>query len=324
MISCWKCGTFGKMNWNCKNCISIYNKDKYLTNHIFAERKQILAKIRYERNKEEIKTQNRERGKLQKNKIKQKLNKKKQYQQKKEQLYIERQKPENKARQARNDKARYEKNKNNSEFKTKQALKNKEYRNIPKNIEKEKIRKSKPEYKITTEAYRNKSENKARQAKNDKIRYEKNKNNPVFLENRRITHKIYYSKPEIKERENFNKRQKYNKNPWYKLRSIISKSVRVALKQNKKNNSILNYLPDSIEIIKQKLEEKFEDWMTWENHGKYDPNRRTWQIDHIIPQSALPYTSMEDENFKICWSVDNLQPLEAIKNIKKGNKLGIK
>jgi hypothetical protein len=29
---------------------------------------------------------------------------------------------------------------------------------------------------------------------------------------------------------------------------------------------------------------------------------------------------MNDENFKICWSLENLQPLKAIDNIKKGNK----
>jgi hypothetical protein len=30
---------------------------------------------------------------------------------------------------------------------------------------------------------------------------------------------------------------------------------------------------------------------------------------------------MTDENFKKCWALDNLQPLEAIANIKKSNRL---
>jgi hypothetical protein len=57
------------------------------------------------------------------------------------------------------------------------------------------------------------------------------------------------------------------------------------------------------------LEKQFEPWMNWQNHGVYknwddnDQSTWTWQIDHIIPQSDLPYTSMEDENFKKCWAL---------------------
>jgi len=53
--------------------------------------------------------------------------------------------------------------------------------------------------------------------------------------------------------------------------------------------------------------------MNWDNHGKY------WHIDHIMPQSILPYISMEDDNFKKCWALDNLRPLEAIQNMKDGD-----
>lgn len=55
--------------------------------------------------------------------------------------------------------------------------------------------------------------------------------------------------------------------------------------------------------------------MSWENHGIY------WHIDHIYPQSLLPYESMEDDNFKKCWTLDNLRPLEKVANMKKGNKI---
>ena len=55
--------------------------------------------------------------------------------------------------------------------------------------------------------------------------------------------------------------------------------------------------------------------MSWENYGIY------WQIDHIYPQSLLPYDSMDHPNFLKCWSLDNLRPLEATENIRKGNKL---
>jgi len=62
--------------------------------------------------------------------------------------------------------------------------------------------------------------------------------------------------------------------------------------------------------------------MTWENHGKYDPktwdnnNSKTWtwQIDHIVPHSTFKYSSMEDQAFKECWSLDNLRPYSSKQN----------
>lgn len=92
--------------------------------------------------------------------------------------------------------------------------------------------------------------------------------------------------------------------------------------------SILKFLPYSVQDLKEHLERQFEPWMTWNNHGvykteKYNENDMltwTWHIDHIIPQSKLPYISMEDENFKKCWMLNNLKPLKSVDNIRKGNK----
>jgi len=66
--------------------------------------------------------------------------------------------------------------------------------------------------------------------------------------------------------------------------------------------------------------------MNWNNWGVYksknwndnDSSTWTWQIDHIIPQSNLPYTSMEDENFKKSWDLNNLRPYSAKQNILDG------
>jgi 5-methylcytosine-specific restriction endonuclease McrA len=61
--------------------------------------------------------------------------------------------------------------------------------------------------------------------------------------------------------------------------------------------------------------------MNWDNYGVYLKNKdKKWHIDHIIPQSTLPYTNMEDENFKKCWALENLRPLESVENMKKGSK----
>jgi hypothetical protein len=41
-------------------------------------------------------------------------------------------------------------------------------------------------------------------------------------------------------------------------------------------------------------------------------------IDHIVPQSDLPYSSMNDENFQKCWALENLRPLSAKQNYLDG------
>ncbi len=97
---------------------------------------------------------------------------------------------------------------------------------------------------------------------------------------------------------------------------------------SKNGSSILKHLPYTIEELKQYLELLFEPWMNWENHGKYnartwienDQSTWVWHLDHIIPQTYLPYTSMEDNNFKICWELENLRPYNAKKNVEEGNK----
>lgn len=102
--------------------------------------------------------------------------------------------------------------------------------------------------------------------------------------------------------------------PAYKLRKNCSTMIWQALQEKKGGLSILKFLPYSMEALKSHLESQFDEKMTWENYGSY------WHIDHIIPQSKLPYTSMQDENFLKCWSLNNLRPLEAIQNIRKSNK----
>lgn len=125
-----------------------------------------------------------------------------------------------------------------------------------------------------------------------------------------------------------NKRQN---DPFFKLRKRISGSIWFYLKLNKSSkngNSVINFLPFSIQELKEHLEKQFEPWMTWNNWGKFfaktwndnNPTTWTWHLDHIIPQSLLPYTSMEDDNFKKCWALNNLRPYSAKQNIIDSNK----
>ena len=118
--------------------------------------------------------------------------------------------------------------------------------------------------------------------------------------------------------------------PEYKLRSRVSNSIYQTLKlhgSSKKLSSSFKNLGYSVHDLKKHLESQFESWMTWENHGQYNPNTWnddnkltwTWQIDHIIPQSLLPYKSLDDDNFKKCWALSNLRPLNSKQNIFDGS-----
>ena len=72
-----------------------------------------------------------------------------------------------------------------------------------------------------------------------------------------------------------------------KLRSSFNYSMRKALKAVLKGRRVkksgvwkfVNYTPAE---LKEHLESKFKDGMTWKNYGE------KWQIDHVIPQAALP------------------------------------
>lgn len=129
-------------------------------------------------------------------------------------------------------------------------------------------------------------------------------------------------------------RNKWADDPFFKMRRLISSSINKSLKKNNssKETSIIDFLPYTINELKQHLESQFEPWMNWDNWGTYniktwddnDSSTWTWQIDHIIPQSELPYNSMQHPNFKKCWDLANLRPLSARTNIEDGcRKRGI-
>jgi hypothetical protein len=176
----------------------------------------------------------------------------------------------------------------------------------------------------------------------DKLYREKNKEiikkrkNRYYLENKEeidTKNKNYNNlhKAKLKEYQNIWIKDKRDNDPAFKLRNNFSKMIGYYLiknNSNKNRNSILKYLPYTPDDLKLYIENQFESWMTWDNYGKYnyktwnddDSSTWVWNIDHIIPQSSLPYTSMEDENFKKCWALENLRPYSAKQNLLDGDR----
>jgi len=79
---------------------------------------------------------------------------------------------------------------------------------------------------------------------------------------------------------------------------------------NKKNKSF-EIIGCSPKFLKEFLEKKFTDGMSWDDMG------RKIHIDHIIPLSSA---KTEEEIYKLC-HYTNLQPLWAEENLKKSNKI---
>ena len=133
----------------------------------------------------------------------------------------------------------------------------------------------------------------------------------------------YRKRPEVIARTNKLARDR-RKDPEYKLMQNISRAINYALKNmnsGKNNYSIWSFLNYSSDDLIKHLESQFQPWMSWDNYGVYKiggPSK--WHLDHIMPQSKLPYDSMEHSNFIKCWALSNLQPLEAKANISKGCK----
>jgi hypothetical protein len=67
--------------------------------------------------------------------------------------------------------------------------------------------------------------------------------------------------------------------------------------------------------LKTHLEKRFDDKMSWDNYGAY------WHIDHKIPVAAFNFNVPEDLDFKRCWALNNLQPLESKENQRKSAKI---
>ena len=92
------------------------------------------------------------------------------------------------------------------------------------------------------------------------------------------------------------------------LRTLIQKSIK---KQGySKKSKTFNILGCSFEEFKIHLENKFTKGMTWENQGK-------WHMDHIYPVSL----AKDEEELIMLNHYTNFQPLWAIDNLKKGNKI---
>lgn len=146
------------------------------------------------------------------------------------------------------------------------------------------------------------------------------------IADKRADNKVYrdINNAQINARRRKRKKERFANDPSYRIREGFGNHFRKSLKLQKvdKRSSCFDILDYTFEELKQWLEKQFEDWMTWNNHGKYDastwndndPPTWTWQIDHIEPKANFVFSNDNTDEIKRCWALTNLRPYSAKQN----------
>lgn len=114
-------------------------------------------------------------------------------------------------------------------------------------------------------------------------------------------------------KQNILKQRKFNyTNTKYGIdRLILNAFQRFFSNPNKNIECDLNYygLDYSFTNVKSRF-----DILLKELNLDYKDYGLKWELDHIIPRNKFNYNSVQDEQFKTCWSLDNLRPLLCSEN----------
>jgi hypothetical protein len=148
------------------------------------------------------------------------------------------------------------------------------------------------------------------------------KNKEIIKEKRKIRDGKNYVKISEYRKKYFNENKLYfyeleknrRKNDvLFKITGNVRKRINTFLKINNisKKNKTFDIVGCSPEFLKEFLENKFTEGMSWDKMGK------DIHIDHIIPLSSA---KTEEEVYGLC-HYTNLQPLWAYDNLSKGDKI---
>ena len=106
--------------------------------------------------------------------------------------------------------------------------------------------------------------------------------------------------------------RKFRKDPLIRIMQNTRIRIVKAMKDSKKANTTIDLLGCTPNELREYLESKFTEGMTFDNHGKDG-----WHIDHIKPCASFDLSDPEQQ--KECFHYTNLQPLWAKDNLSKGS-----
>jgi hypothetical protein len=138
------------------------------------------------------------------------------------------------------------------------------------------------------------------------------KSNPEKVREKEKRYIIKNKEKHLKRRREYEKKRKTN-DIAFKLKSNYSSLLSRVFKNKgiKKSKKTIELLGCEIEFFMKYIENKFTDGMGFQNYGK-------WHIDHIIPLASAGNDLKKMQ--ELC-HYTNLQPLWAIDNIKKKDKI---
>lgn len=108
--------------------------------------------------------------------------------------------------------------------------------------------------------------------------------------------------------------------PKRRLRWNMSRLVGVSLKSGKMGQRLRQLVDWDIASLTSHLEKKFHDGMSWDNYGAASGADPWWSVDHRKSIWAFGYPEPGTEEFRACWSLDNIQPMWHRDNSRKSNR----
>jgi hypothetical protein len=99
-----------------------------------------------------------------------------------------------------------------------------------------------------------------------------------------------------------------------KLKRLLRRRMGKVLKGLRSAGSVEDLVGCTLAQLRGHLESKFQPGMTWHNRGF-----RGWHIDHIRPCASFDLADPEQQ--RKCFYYNNLQPLWAADNMRKGAKV---
>lgn len=94
----------------------------------------------------------------------------------------------------------------------------------------------------------------------------------------------------------------------------LAELIRRAIKVDRTSNIVESALGYSIAQLKTHLERQFSKGMNWDTWSKGGIH-----IDHILPRKCFDLTTMD--GVQAYWSLSNLRPLWATRNLQKSDKI---
>lgn len=142
------------------------------------------------------------------------------------------------------------------------------------------------------------------------------RNHSGYFSKYREDHREHYKKWRDDHRSEICEYQKRKKqsDPSFRILCNLRSRISTLIKQSRGHKSVKTkeLIGCSISEFRKHLESQFRPGMSWSNYGE-------WHIDHIKPCSSFDLSNTDQQ--KKCFHFTNQQPLWALDNIRKSDKI---